>query len=132
MRNLRLFNHTHRLHVHVQSSMTHPTCLYTRPNHSTRPCLYSGQGLSMQCLISSCHLNPCRYGPYVLTSPRVSRCCRPSQFVVMSSKTSPRIAHLIGTSQTSIYPGSIEALAFPCPCCVIYKCRTGIALQPMY
>ena len=43
-----------RLHVHVQSFATHPPCLCTRPSHSARPCLCSGQGLSMQRRISYC------------------------------------------------------------------------------
>ena len=81
MRNPSLSVYTRRLCVHVQSSATQPTCLYTRPSHSARPCLYSGQGLSMQCHVSSCHLDLHRHGPYVLTSSRVSGCSRPSQLV---------------------------------------------------
>ena len=42
---------TCRRHVHVQSSATQQTCLYTRPSHWARPCLFSGK--VFQCNVTS-------------------------------------------------------------------------------
>ena len=69
MRNSSFFNHTRRLRVHVQSSATHPTCLYTRPSHSTRPYLYLGQSLSMHVQSSATHPTCLKNRPSHSTRP---------------------------------------------------------------
>ena len=76
VRNPNLFNHTRRLRVHVQSSARHSTCLYTKPSHSARPCLYSRP----RSLNATSHLILSSRSPSIwficLGAIRVSRCRR--------------------------------------------------------
>ena len=51
-----------------------------------------GQGLSMQCRILSCHLDPHRHGPYVLTSSRVSGCHQLSQLAWSCHREQARVS----------------------------------------
>ena len=124
MWNPSLSDHTCRLRVHVQSSTTQPTCLYPRPSHSTRPCLCSRSrslNAPSRLILSSRSPMTCPICLDAIPSLRVSSAITTRS--VMPSRMGLRVAHLIGTSPTSIHLGSIKALAFPCPCHVIYGCR---------
>ena len=126
VQNPSLFDDTRRLHVYVQSSATHLTCLYTTPSHSARPCLCSmRRSLNTTLCLFLSSRSPSTW-PICLdaiSSLGVSSAIATRS--VMLSRTGPRVAHLIGTSQTSIHPSSIEALALPCSCHVIYGYRVG-------
>ena len=125
MRNPSLFDHTCCLRLYVKSSVTQPTCLYTRSSHSAQPCLYSGQRLSMQHRVSSCHLDSHRHGLLSLTSSRVSGCRRPSQLTWSGHREQAHVSLIsLGHPEHPSIWVLMEALALLCPCHVIYGYRT--------
>ena len=126
LQNLSLFDHTDRLRVHVQSSTTQPTCLYTRPTHSAQLCLYSRPRSIKATLHTTSSFFPINIAYMSWGHTKSKGVIVITTHSVMPSRMGPRVVHNLQTSLTSIHPYSIESLTFSCPFHVIYGYYTQL------